>query len=785
MPKLPLNDFTDQKKIFFSLFFEFLNLKNIENLFIFQNFMYKDSLDILGFILLNRLSLLIVNRNVWFNLKLCNFENNNLSYLNGSSSGTSFCVFNERNIIYFLKLIKFNKTISQSKKKNYFIKPDLILRPKMLDLQQFVLILIEELENYFLISFKTRKILIFSLNTNRKLLIETNIPICDLKFLSLKNSRRNLLYKSKEDILFYVEIKKCKIIKFFKIQECAIASYFFTMKNSNFIEFLCICHCKCIKKKFLQKKIDQLFLSKNIKIYGFSKKTFGKLNLRNMLFLECENHHYNLSYNKQCTIKFIGQCTKFLTKSLSNLLILDWCILKRNTLSEKELVTTNYPIKINKFEQINDIKFFGYKLTIAIASQLNSIRIFSGSDFHFNDEYIFGDTEFLKIELLGPILIGMNLKGQVVFWDTISGYVLDWFFPNNGKTCLFTIGRRKRKSVSFIFADKTGIFKVWELIFTGIKRIIKKNTITNNFYAGQIISISISIDAKYVAYSNIKKEIFLWNFLLENEIKKLKKTKKCAWFLVFSPKSKILVAGIADGTILIFNVNRGIILKKLTGENSPFLNIMFFKNSSFLLCTNGNGSLSFWNLQKGLCINSIKNHQNKLWACDIFKNNKWIVTGCTKGKIMLLKNCDRVKSSKKFNEFDNFFSLYSCLKENFSRNKLLYLFEKLISFRDPILTRDFLFYFFEKYPNWTRKTPIKFFKNLDNFSIKFIFKAMLIWGQENKGEILVQKLLYSIVRIDYAFVFKVINKKILKLLYYKIDSSKKKVRNKIKKLSTD
>lgn len=117
MPKLPLNDFTDQKKIFFSLFFEFLNLKNIENLFIFQNFMYKDSLDILGFILLNRLSLLIVNRNVWFNLKLCNFENNNLSYLNGSSSGTSFCVFNERNIIYFLKLIKFNKTISQSKKK--------------------------------------------------------------------------------------------------------------------------------------------------------------------------------------------------------------------------------------------------------------------------------------------------------------------------------------------------------------------------------------------------------------------------------------------------------------------------------------------------------------------------------------------------------------------------------------------------------------------------------------------------------------------------------------------
>ena len=785
MPKLPHNEFSNQKKIIFSLFFEFLNLKNIENLFIFQNFLYKDSLDMLGFILLNRLSLLVVNRNVWVNLKLCNFENTNLSYLNGSSSGTSFCVINERNIIYFLKLIKFNKTISNSKKKNYFIKPDLILRPKMLDLKKIILVLIEELENYFLILFNTKKILIFSLKSNRKLLIGTNIPIFDLKFLGLKNPKRNLLYKSKKDILFYVEIKKCKIKRFFKIQECAIASYFFTMKNSNFIEFLCICHCKCIKKKFLQKKIDQLFISKNIKIYGFSKKIFGKLNIKNMLFLECENHHYNLVHNNQSTIEFIGQCAKFLTKAFSNLLILDWCILTRNPLSEKELVTTNYPIKINNFEQINDIKFFGFKLTIAIASQLNSIRIFSGSNFHFNDEYIFGESEFLKIELLGPILIGMNLKGQVVFWDTMNGYVLDWFFPNNGKTCLFAIGRRRRKNVFFIFADNTGILKIWELIFTGNKKIIKKNTITKNFYGGQIISINISTDAKYVAFSNIKKEILLWNFLVKNEIKKLKKTKKCSWFLVFSPKSKILVAGIADGTILIFNVNRGIILKKLTGENSPFLNIMFFKNSSFLLCTNGNGSLSFWNLQRGLCLNSIKNHRNKLWACDIFKSNKWIVTGCTKGKIILLKNCDKENSCKKLIEFDNFFSLYSCLKENFSRKKLTYLFEKLIFFRDPILTRDFLFYFFEKYPKWTRKNPIKFLNNLDTFSIKFIFKAMLIWGQENKGEILVQKLLYSIVRFDYAFVFKIINKKILKLLHYKIDSSKKKVRNKIRKLGSE
>ncbi|KAJ1465004.1 WD40-repeat-containing domain protein [Baffinella frigidus] len=784
MPRLPLNEFSNQKKIIFSLFFEFLNLKNIENLIIFQNFLYKDSLDILGYIVLNQLFLLIVNRNVWVNVKLCNFENNNLSYLNVSRSGTCLCVINERNIIYFLKLIKFNKNNSHSKKKNYFMKPNLILRPKFLDLKKILLILIEESESYFLISFKTKKILIFSLKSCRKLLIETNFLICNIKFLGLKKSKMNLMYKSKEDILFFVEIKKCKIKKFFKIKDCAIASYFFTMKNSNFIEFLCICHCKCIKKKFLPNKIDQLFISKNIKIYGFSKKIFVKLNIKNMIFLECENHHYNLSQNNKNAIKFIAQKTKFLTKASSNLLILDWCILKRNPLSEKELIITNYPIKINNFEKINDIKFFGYKLNIAIASELNSIRIFSGSDFKFNNEYIFGESEFLKIEFLGPILIGMNLKGQMVFWDTKSGDVLDWFFPNNGKPCLFSV-EKKKKGVFFIFGNKAGVIKIWELIFIEDKKIIKKNTITKNFYAGQIIAISISTEANYVAFSNIKKEIFLWNFFDKNEIKKLKKTKKCAWFLVFSPKSKILVAGIADGTILIFNVNRGIIIKKLVGENSPFLNCIFFKNSPFLLCTNGSGSLSFWNLQRGLCLNSIKNHRNKLWACDVFKSNKWVVTGCTKGKIILLKNCDRENSDKKFIEFDNFFSLYSCLKESFSRNKLTYLFEKLIFFRDPILTKDFIFYFFEKYPKCTRKNPIKFFKNLDNFSIKFIFKAMLIWGQKNEGEILVQKLLYSIIRFDYSFVFRVINIKILKLLHHKINSWKKNFEIKIRNFYSD
>jgi hypothetical protein len=62
---------------------------------------------------------------------------------------------------------------------------------------------------------------------------------------------------------------------------------------------------------------------------------------------------------------------------------------------------------------------------------------------------------------------------------------------------------------------------------------------------------------------------------------------------------------------------------------------------------------------------------------------------------------------------------------------------------------------------------------------------MLIWGQENKGEILVQKLLYSIIRFDYAFVFRLINKKILKILQYKINSWKKKFEIKIRKLGND
>jgi len=458
--------------------------------------------------------------------------------------------------------------------------------------------------------------------------------------------------------------------------------------------------------------------------------------------------------------------------------------MKKNSISEKGLVLTSIPIRIGYFEKINDLCFFGTRLSIVIASEKNTIKIFSGSDFKFSGEHSLGSDEVIKFEIIDTVLISMNSRGKIIFLNLLTGKVFSHFFPCTGKTFIFKI-KKKRRNFDFVTGDKEGVVSVWRIRYLSVDKIEKKLTFTKNFKSGSIFSMAISSKKNFLSFSTLRKEIFLWNFDSLKEYEKLDKLKKFVYSLFFFPQAKILVAGTSDGCVLIYDVKKKILLKKLNGNKSAILKSIFFKNLSFLISTDENGRMLFWNLEENFLMNDIKNHMNSIWSFDISKDNKWIATGCSAGKIVIIKNIENSNSKKKQNVIEQIFDLFNFTEKKEKFETFSFNLQKISIIKSYDLLRDFLLFSLKDSPKKNSDALKNIFKNSNFQIIKIFQKAIGLWIEDEKGMNLIRKIFYLLIEAGNSRFFYTLNKKILLFASLKISDERKRYkfyRSKIKSL---
>jgi len=121
----------------------------------------------------------------------------------------------------------------------------------------------------------------------------------------------------------------------------------------------------------------------------------------------------------------------------------------------------------------------------------------------------------------------------------------------------------------------------------------------SNIHSGQITSVSTSIDTNYILTNSRDNTIkvidvrtyeVIQTYRHDNYKNNLNSSRSC-----FSPDSKYIVAGSANGEIFIWNTNNGTLQTTLTGGNDDIVSCCSWSsNGAFLATSDRNGNVVFW-----------------------------------------------------------------------------------------------------------------------------------------------------------------------------------------------
>lgn len=279
-------------------------------------------------------------------------------------------------------------------------------------------------------------------------------------------------------------------------------------------------------------------------------------------------------------------------------------------------------------------------------------------------------------------------------------------------------------------------------------------------------AVSISSNAEIAAFASNKKEIFISNYPFRDSLKILENQKKAAWALDFSRGGKMLVIGFGDGSIVLFSISYGLCLKKFEGDGYPIYTCFFNLENSHIFSTNSEGKLRIWKTDKGSCAVTIKSSGDSLWACDLSYTEDFLITGCGKGTIVILKDFSSKISRKKKSNFSFFIALQKNFDAKKSRKNFKKIVQKILEYRDPILFLDLIKYF-----STTNSSKFwEFFSDFIHSSsisiLRFVFRSMVFWNTNKNGIIWTQKLLDLIFKKVNLFLFPKLDIRVIEALIW-------------------
>ena len=224
--------------------------------------------------------------------------------------------------------------------------------------------------------------------------------------------------------------------------------------------------------------------------------------------------------------------------------------------------------------------------------------------------------------------ISGNTDGTISVWNLPSGELKSTLKGHKDAVNAVAIA-----SDGKIFAsgsdDKT--IKIWNLE-TG------ENIRTLPGHSDAVVAVAISADGQFLASGSWDKTVKIWNV----------KTGELIYTLVghsgivnsvaiaATPSNPplprggsggILASGSKDGSIKLWNLQNGNLIRTLKGNSLSVLSVAFSPDRKTLANGSGDGTINLWNLENGQLIRRFRGHNDGVWSVAISRDGNTLVSG--------------------------------------------------------------------------------------------------------------------------------------------------------------
>ena len=252
----------------------------------------------------------------------------------------------------------------------------------------------------------------------------------------------------------------------------------------------------------------------------------------------------------------------------------------------------------------------------------------------------------VKFDLDNQILVSGHKDGSIKLWKPDSGELLKSIVSNSKLSPSYSVQFSPDNQI--IASGNNGKIKFWSVKSLKNTKIISPPSIKKENFKllkkifgklgkPHIKTISFSPDGHKIA-CGVDRQVMLWDIKLKRPIHILREYS--IYFnhyiqsVCFSPDGKILAAADFDGSIMLWEIASGKLIRTLPNVDALITSIIFTNCGKFIICATIQGHLSVWDIQYGKLIKIYKNITN-VNCVSICPMDKILVSGHHSGKVKL------------------------------------------------------------------------------------------------------------------------------------------------------
>jgi WD40 repeat protein len=744
MPNLTKESFPVQTKSNFKVVSEFFNFSDSPYQIVLKNFIFSVEYHIYATVRLNKIFIFVEKLKAFALCNVIRNESTFISLLKFSDSGSKLSFVIRKKVVLVFKL---SQKISKVLKINgqFFFKKVLEFSCESEKPIDLISTCFTKNENFIILSFSNGKILIINCEGKIFSIFKFKSPIFNLISGIGANSKFEFYGILKENCLvsynlFTKKTKNFKNSEIFLIRKNFIISF-----SKRTIKISCNCHGKVIKSIFLSQKISKILPMENNEILIWGNGSFFFINFQ---FLNV------FTIKLYCFEKYLLQGKFFNSRqgkiffnhgSFSILFFLrSTNFLEIKPLTEKFIYFVNSNTIIIRNESINSVKFFGKKNSILIGNKSPFINVLNGSCFKFVGLFPIENVIPTEIILKEKFILIGSSSHEIYIYNLVSSSLLEKNYFSEKFSMEFFVNKGKHPKIYLICGFGNGFIKCWKLFFYNFKKTELKLVWIKKITNDPILLLSASIDFGLLVLLTKKKGTFLMETRNKDLTWRVVMPKKKICCVKFSPRNKLLCGGTENGSVVFYDININNIFKILKGDGSMILNLEFNKKGSILIAGSYDGIIRIISVSNLTSFKVLKNHDKPVWGVG-FSEDETIVSGCTEGKMIFLKDISFELSKKQTRKFSRIFLLKKALKINKFYENFEFVFKRIVFSKNPFVFMDFLEFSYRKNPLDFEKILSKFINFFESPAINFIFKSLVLWNQIKKGNNFTYKIIFEIL----------------------------------------
>lgn len=145
-------------------------------------------------------------------------------------------------------------------------------------------------------------------------------------------------------------------------------------------------------------------------------------------------------------------------------------------------------------------------------------------------------------------------------------------------------------------------------------------------HTNKVTSATISPDGNYIASSSWDGTVIIWNVTNGHLLKRLDAKKHKVFDVSFSPDGIHIACAYYDGTIIIWNFLDGSIEREFNGHSFIAYSVSYSNNGKLLVSASSDNTAIIWDIRKGKAIHHLKSHNKTVKYATFSPDDKIVAT---------------------------------------------------------------------------------------------------------------------------------------------------------------